>query len=89
MPATAWPRTRGLRRADVTERAVGSFDEVAQGLSAPIRVMVESLRHAAEGLDEIEVAFGVRFSPVAGAVISQVKGDANLSVTVRWKRPGK
>lgn len=83
------PVTRGLLRADVSERAVGTFDEVARSLGAPLRVVVDSLRDAAEGVDEIEIAFGVRFSAQAGAVVSQVGGEANLSVKVTWNRGEK
>jgi hypothetical protein len=78
--------TRGLRRAEVTERAVSTFDDVARNLSGPLRTVVAALRQAAQDVDELEVAFGVRFSVSAGAIISQVGGDANLSVTMRWKR---
>jgi Trypsin-co-occurring domain 1 len=78
--------TRGLRHAEVTERAVMSFDDVARNLSGPLRTVVAAIRQAAHDVDELEVAFGVRFSVSAGAIISQVGGEANLSVTMRWKK---
>jgi hypothetical protein len=77
--------TRGLRPVDVAQKAVSTFDDVARSLAGPIRLVVASIRQAAQDVDEIEVAFGVRFTVTAGAVISQVGGDANLSVTMRWK----
>lgn len=78
--------TRGLMRSDVTERAAVSFDEVTRSLVGPMRSLLQALRDAAEGVDEVELSFGVRFSVSAGAVISRVGGDANLSVTMHWRR---
>jgi hypothetical protein len=78
--------TRGLRRSDVTERATQTFDEVTRSLVGPMRAILDSLRQAAEGVDEVELSFGVRFSVSAGAVISQVGGEANLTVTMHWRR---
>jgi hypothetical protein len=78
--------TRGLRRADITERAAASFDEVTRSLVGPMRALLQAMGDAAEGVDEVELSFGVRFSVSAGAVISQVGGDANLSVTLHWRR---
>jgi len=54
--------TRGLLRPDVAEKAVGTFDQVARGLGNSLRVIVTSLREAAEGVDKIKIAFGVRRS---------------------------
>ena len=78
---------RGLHPAEMTERAVATFDEMVTGLEAPVRSLLASLKNAAEGVDDVELHFGLRFRADAGAIISRVGGEANFEVVVHWKRP--
>ncbi len=86
------PRDDVVRRgtghvADMTERAVASFEDVVSGLEAPVRSLLDSLKQASEGVAEVEVRFGLRFRADAGAIISRVGGEANFEVVVHWHRP--
>ena len=39
--------------------------------------------------DEIEVAFGVKLTTTAGAVIASAAAEANFDVTLRWTGKAK
>jgi hypothetical protein len=78
---------RGLNPTEAIERAAGNFDELVAGLQTPINAMLATFRSAAEGVDEVQLRFGVRFRADAGAIISRIGGDVNFEVVVYWRRP--
>jgi hypothetical protein len=51
--------------------------------------VVERLRSAGNRPDQIEVAFGVKLTTTAGAVITSAAAEANFNVTLRWTEKTK
>jgi Trypsin-co-occurring domain 1 len=81
------PETGGTVRAgreDTIEKARETFEGALGKVLPATKTVVEKLRGMASRPDEIEVAFGVNLSTVAGAFIASVGAEANFGVTVRW-----
>ncbi len=81
------PETGGTVRAgreDTIEKAKETFEEALNKVLPATKTVVEKLRNMASKPDEIEVAFGVNLSTMAGAFIASASAGANFGVTVRW-----
>jgi hypothetical protein len=48
--------------------------------------MVSKLQDIDEGVEEVDIALGVKLSAKAGLVIANTSGEANFHITVRWRR---
>ncbi len=46
------------------------------------------VRHAAKQPEEIAVEFGVRLSAEAGIILTSTSGEANLKISVKWRKQG-
>jgi hypothetical protein len=81
------PETGGTVRAgreDTIEKAKETFEEALNKVLPATKTVVEKLRNMGSRPDEIEVAFGVNLSTMAGAFIASASAGANFGVTVRW-----
>jgi len=78
--------TRGIRGAELPVRVDQTFEAALAHAQPAALAVVERLRRVAEPPDEIEVEFGIRLSAELGAFIAKTAGDANFSITLRWKR---
>ena len=76
------------RGGTLVERAESSFEETMNRLRPVATTVVESLRSAAVPPDEIVVELGVKLSAKAGAIIASTDAEANLKVTLTWRRRG-
>lgn len=50
-------------------------------------VVVEAMRDAFAGVDEVNVEFGVNISGKSGVILVEGSVAANLKVSVKWKKP--
>jgi hypothetical protein len=78
--------TRGLGASAVATRATETFEAAFDRVRPAAEAVVEGFRRLASSPDEIDVEFGIRLSAEAGAIVAQVAGEANFTVTLRWKR---
>ena len=82
----AGPVTRGLKGADVTERAQQTFEEAVSRVRPAVEGVITQLRSLTEAPDEVHVEFGLDLHAEAGAFIAAVSTTANFTVALTWRR---
>jgi uncharacterized protein (UPF0212 family) len=80
--------TRGIA-SDVVVKAAHSFEDAIAVVQPVASSLVKRLKEATEGLDSIDIKFGLKFSAEAGAIIASASTEANIEVCVGWRRPLK
>jgi len=86
------PETSGTVRAgrgDTIAKARETLEEALDKVLPAAKSVVEKLRTMGNAPDEIEVAFGVKLTTTAGAVIASATAEANFDVTLRWTGKAK
>lgn len=81
------PETGGTVRAgrnDTLAKAKETLEDALDKVLPVTKSVVEKLRSIGNKPDEIEVAFGVKLTTTAGAVIASATAEANFDVTLRW-----
>ena len=81
------PETSGTVRAsrgDTLAKAKETLEEALNNVLPVTKSIVEKLRSIGNRPDEIEVAFGVKLTTTAGAVIASATAEANFDITLRW-----
>ncbi|MFD7282961.1 CU044_2847 family protein [Streptomyces sp. NPDC059862] len=76
----AWP-------GRVVARATRSLNDMLAGIRPVAENSISTFRDMPDGPDEIGVEFGLSLSADADLVISRTTGQANLMVTLTWRRP--
>jgi Trypsin-co-occurring domain 1 len=82
--------TRGLRRPqlrDTLAAAGQTLESALGGIQPAAQAIVRTLISGADPPESIEVLFGIQLSGKYGAVFAEASGQANLTVTLSWKRP--
>jgi Trypsin-co-occurring domain 1 len=85
-PGRGGPVTRGGSPADAVLKAGVTLEQALGQLGPAVRGIVSELRSAAEGPDQVEVAFSIRLTTGANIVIARAGGEANFSICLRWSR---
>jgi len=80
------PATRGLKGADVVERARQTFEEAFGRVQPAVEGVIGQLRSLAEVPDEVHVEFGLDLNAEVGAFIAAVSTTANFTVGLTWRR---
>lgn len=80
-PAVA---TGGPREASATDRAWKDGAALVAEVGAEV---VEAMRQAFAGVDEVSVEFGANISGKSGVILVEGSVAANLKVSVKWKKP--
>lgn len=86
------PETGGTVRAgrgDTIVKARETLEEALDNVLPVTKSIVTRLRSVGNKPDEIEVAFGVKLTTTAGAVIASATAEANFNVTLRWAGKAK
>ena len=83
---TSGPVTRGLKAAEVTERAQQTFEEAVGRVRPAVEAVIAQLRSLTEAPDEVHVEFGLDLHAEAGAFIAAVSTTANFTVALSWQR---
>lgn len=76
-------------RGDTLAKAKETLEEALEKVLPVTKSVVEKLRNIGNRPDEIEVAFGVKLTTTAGAVIASATAEANFDVTLRWAGKAK
>jgi len=76
---------RAARPGEV-QRAGRSLEEALERVKPAASALVEKVRSLAEPPDEATIAFGVKLTGKAGAVLASAALEANYQVTLTWKR---
>jgi hypothetical protein len=66
--------------------ATRTLDEALERVKPAADALLSKLRALAEPPDEMTVAFGVKLTATAGAVLASAGMEANYTVTMTWKR---
>ena len=80
------PVTRGLKGAEITERAQQTFEEAVGRVRPAVEGVITQLRSLTEAPDEVHVEFGIDLHAEAGAFIAAVSTTANFTVALTWRR---
>lgn len=78
---------RSGRTGELAEEASVSLEEALERVAPAAGALIAKLRGAAEGIDQIDVQFGLKLSGEVGAIIAKSSIEANFTITVTWKAP--
>ncbi len=81
----AGPVTRGLKGAEVTERARQTFEEAVSRIQPAVESVITQLRSLTKTPDEMHIEFGLDLHAEAGAFIAAVSTSANFTVALTWR----
>jgi hypothetical protein len=81
-----------------TMRGGSPIEGLVETTNKTFEVAVDTVKHAAETVvdrfrslsrppEELTLELGIKLSAEAGAVIAKTSTDANIKVTMSWKRP--
>jgi Trypsin-co-occurring domain 1 len=82
----AGPVTRGLKGAEITERARQFFEEAVGRIQPAVQGVIAQSRSLTETPDEVHIEFGLDLHAEAGAFIAAVSSTANFTVALTWRR---
>jgi Trypsin-co-occurring domain 1 len=71
---------------EVIESASVAFDKALAKLKPMCAAIVRQIRDSVEQPEEVEVEFGVKLSAEAGIILTSTSGEANLKISVKWKK---
>ena len=71
---------------DVVESATVTFEKALEKVKPICGAIVRQLREAIEQPDEIGVEFGIKLSAEAGVILTSAATEANLKISVKWKK---
>jgi hypothetical protein len=77
---------RAARPGEIVETARQTFEDAVARIQPAAEAIIGRLRELAEPPDEAEVGFGIKLSANAGAIFAWGGGEANFTVTLKWKR---
>jgi hypothetical protein len=83
------PDPPGLERASLAtqlHRADQSFEAALARIKPIINGVISNVRGLAQAPDEVKVVLGVKFDAKAGVVLSSAGAEANLELTLTWRR---
>jgi hypothetical protein len=86
----ARPTVRGgSARAAPVERATTTFEESIATIAPVVAGAVARLSGAAEGISEVTIKFGLKFTAGAGVFIASVGSEATFEIGLKWTDPAK
>ncbi len=81
--AVAGP-ARVAKASEVSEKAVKTFEEAADGIRSIARTVLDRLVDL--GPQAVEVELGVKFSATAGVVLAKAASEGNCKITLKWTK---
>ncbi len=78
---------RSARPSEVVATLGVSFQAALGRVQPMAQAVVAKFRDLAEPPEEVCVEFGLKVGVDAGLVVAHTSGEANLKVTLRWRRP--
>ena len=76
--------TRGGEEKNIP--AMKKFEDAMGSVQSVANSVIDTLKNLVETPDEVQIKLGVRFSGEVGAIIAKAKTDANLDITLTWKK---
>jgi Trypsin-co-occurring domain 1 len=62
-------------------------DAVVQAIRQNVEALVSSVKELSEGINHVEMAFGLKVTGEIGNVaVAKAGGEANITITVTWER---
>jgi hypothetical protein len=87
------PDQGGLVKAsrvdDVIVKAQQTLEKSLEKVKPAAQVVIQQLRKLHDTPDEIQVAFGLKLSADAGAILASAGAEANYTVTLKWIKEHK
>ena len=83
------PTMRGGAPQAVVARATRTFEEGVANIAPAVAGAVTRLSGAAEGISEVTVKFGLRFTAEAGVFVASVGSEATFEVGLKWTDANK
>lgn len=80
-------QTKGLRPTEVATRAGETFEAALERLRPMTEGLVRRLSDLAQRPDEMTVEFAITMTAEAGAILARLGADANLRISMTWRRP--
>ncbi len=84
------PELGGLTKASRAEGTVAKAQQTLEksldNVQPAAQHLIMQLRKLHDTPDEIQVAFGLKLSAEAGAVLASASAEANYTVTLKWVR---
>jgi hypothetical protein len=82
------PDQGGLVKASLTDdvivKAHETLEKSLEKVKPAAQYVIEQLRKLHDAPNEIQVAFGLKLSAEAGAVLASASAEANYTVTLKW-----
>jgi hypothetical protein len=76
---------RSARPGELAEEARQSLEAALERVAPAAGALIGKLRAAVEGVDSVNVQFGIKLSGEVGAIVAKTSVDANFTVSVTWK----
>jgi len=77
---------KASRAGEVITKAQQTLGEALEKVKPAAQYVILQLRKLHDSNDEIQVAFGVKLSADAGAVLAAAGAEANYTVTLKWAK---
>jgi hypothetical protein len=84
--SAAGPVTRGISAQSIATRASQTFQDAISRVRPAAEAIVAQLSSLASAPDEVAIEFGVALSAEAGAFITAASTQANITVSLTWRR---
>lgn len=72
------------RAGEAISKAQQTLEKSLEKVRPAAQFVIKQLRKLHDAPDEIEVAFGLKLSAEAGAVLAAASAEANYAVTLKW-----
>lgn len=70
-------------------RVSRKFNEAVDVVRVVSKNLIERVQGMVEKPDEVDIKMGIKFSAESGAFIAKVASDANIELTLKWKKSTK
>ncbi len=77
---------KASRSGEVIAKAQQTLEKSLEKVQPAAQFVIQQLRKLHDSPDEIQVAFGLKLSADAGAVLASAGAEANYTVTLKWAR---
>lgn len=75
---------KASRADDVIVKAQITLEKSLEKVKPAAQFIIQQLKNLHDSPDEIEVAFGLKLSADAGAVLASAGAEANYTITLKW-----